>query len=159
MECCAAVRATNRKQLNGGESRGVWTVCSLKLPYLSTMSQQFFTDVLVSVMSLWSFTCSVHDFMMCRWTFANWTPKVKSIKMRARIDQSRKTIKEFALVPWSTVKSLLADSTLQWFFFRSQDTKLHFTSIIMDTSTMWTASALSVGFRCKEFWLQWKITR
>ena len=133
--------------------------CSLKLPYLSTMSQQFFTDVLVSVMSLWSFTCSVYDFMMCRWTFANWPPRVKSIKMRARIDLSRKTIKNSH---WSHgVQSNLFKRTLPYneFFFRSQDTKLHFTSIIMDTSTMWTASALSVGFRCKEFWLQRKITQ
>ena len=26
MKCCAAVLATNRKQLSGGESGGVWTV-------------------------------------------------------------------------------------------------------------------------------------
>ena len=46
MQCCATVRATfrNKKHPNfewRGQGRGRGFLCSLKLPYLSTMSQQF----------------------------------------------------------------------------------------------------------------------
>ena len=46
MQCCATVRATFRKQETSqlwmeGTGEGCGFLCSLKLPYLSTMSQQF----------------------------------------------------------------------------------------------------------------------
>lgn len=68
-----------------------------------------------------------------------------------RIDLPRKTVKDSH---WSHgEQSNLFKRTTHYndFLFRFQDTKLHFTSIIMDTSIMWMASALSIGFRCKEF--------
>ena len=50
MQCCADVRATYRKQLTlllwtEGTGEGCGLFCSLKLPYLSTMSQQFFLPI------------------------------------------------------------------------------------------------------------------
>ena len=46
IQCCATVRATFRKQETSqlwmeGTGEGCGFLCSLKLPYLSTMSQQF----------------------------------------------------------------------------------------------------------------------
>ena len=54
MQCSAAVQAASKKQqtpLIGGDRGGVWILfifSSLKLPYLSTMSQQFCHRLLVN---------------------------------------------------------------------------------------------------------------
>ena len=59
MQCCAAVQATLRKQqtpqlwMEGTGDRCAWFLCSLKLPYLSTISQQFCRRLIAAVGEWW----------------------------------------------------------------------------------------------------------
>ena len=126
MQCCAAVRAASKKQQTPqlwieGSGEGCGFFSSLKLPYLSTMSQQFCRRLLVNKGFI---TWSKKDFFSrgttagnrerARWPQFGRSGSQSEHRIRFSINWVQALPIDYVDVAWETGSIIVSNCTMGW---------------------------------------------